>query len=331
MKIQIIELRQKILNTFTQKGFSEADANRMADVLLWADMSGIKPMGIAKMIGGEPVQDEKATAPIEIMRDTKLSQLINAHCAPAPLVCQQATDVVIQKAKEHGFGTVGVNNTHCSSAALAYYVDRIAKENLIGIMMSRAGGSVAPFGSADPLFGTDPMAFGFPTNDEPILFDMATSPMTWTGLSLAKARGEQLPENIAIDGDGNPTTDPAEALEGAMFPFDHGYKGSGLGMVVEVLAGPLVASAYCDFKNAETYGNVIMAIDPELFVDTADFKANCSDMIKIIKNSRKQKNVEEVRLPGERARATYKESETTGVVDVDEAILKELGYVEEVN
>lgn len=327
MKILISELRKKILKTFTQKGFNDTDANRMADVLLWADMSGIRPMGVAKMIGSEPVQDEKATAPPEIVRDTKLSQLINAHRAPAPLVCQQATDVVIQKAKEHGFGTVGVNNTHCSSAALAYYVDRIAKENLIGVMMSRAGGSVAPFGSADPLFGTDPMAFGFPTNDEPILFDMATSPVTWTGLLLAKARGEQLPENIAIDGEGNPTTDPAKALEGAMFPFDHGYKGSGLGMVVEILAGPLAASAYCDFKNTETYGNFIMAIDPELFVDTTDFKANCSDMIKIIKASRKQKGVDEIRLPGERARRAYKEAEGSGLVEVEDTILKELGYL----
>jgi len=327
MKISITELRQKVLKTFTQKGFSEVDANRMADVLLWADMSGIKPMGIAKMIGSEPVQDEKATAPIEIVRDTKLSQLINAHRAPAPLVCQQAVDVVIQKAKEHGFGAVGVNNTHCSSAALAYYVDRIAREDLIGIMMSRAGGSVAPFGSADPLFGTDPMAFGFPTNDKPILFDMATSPVTWTGLLLARARGEQLPENIAIDSEGNSTTDPTKALEGAMFPFDHGYKGSGLGMVVEVLAGPLVASAYCDFKNAETYGNVIMAIDPELFVDVADFKDSCSNMLKIIKASRRQQDVDEIRLPGERARQTYGETEKTGMVDVDEPVLRELGYI----
>lgn len=326
MKIPITELRQKVLTTFTQNGFTETDANRMADVLLWADMSGVTPMGIAKMIGSEPVQGEKANAQIEVVRDTKLSQLINAHRAPAPLVCQQATDVAIQKAKEHGFGAVGINNTHCSSAALAYYVERIAKENLVGIMVSRAGGSVAPFGSADPLFGTDPMAFGFPTNDEPILFDMATSPVTWTGLLLAKARGEQLPENIAIDGEGNPTTDPAKALEGAMFPFDHSYKGAGLGMVVEVLAGSLVASAYCDFKNTGTYGNLILAIDPGLFVDIADFKANCSDMVTIIKNSRKQKGVQEIRLPGERARQMYKEAEKTGLVDVDEAVLSELGY-----
>lgn len=90
MKISLSELRPKVLATFNEKGFSKTDAKRMADVLLWADMSGIRPMGIAKMIGSEPVQNEKATAPVEIVRNTKLSQLINAHHAPAPLVCQQA-------------------------------------------------------------------------------------------------------------------------------------------------------------------------------------------------------------------------------------------------
>jgi len=62
--------------------------------------------------------------------------------------------------------------------------------------------------------------------------------MTWTGLILAKDKGESIPEGIAIDSEGKPTTDPAEAIKGAMFPFDRSYKGSGLGMVVEIMAGP---------------------------------------------------------------------------------------------
>jgi LDH2 family malate/lactate/ureidoglycolate dehydrogenase len=328
MKISITDLREKVLKTFAEKDFNKTDANRIADVLLWAEMSGIKPMGIAKMIGSEPVQNEKSTAPIEVTRDTKLSQLINAHHAPAPLVCQQAVDVIIQKAKDHSFGMVGVNNTFCSSAALAYYVDRIAQEDLIGIALTRSAGSVAPFGSADPLFGTNPIAFAFPTNEEPIIFDMATSPMTWTGLILAKNRGEQIPEGFAMDSEGNPTTDPADAIKGAMFPFDHGYKGSGLGMVVEIMSGPLAASAYCDYKTYDKdYGNLFMAIDPELLVDVQDFKAQASDMVNTIKTSRKQKDVDEIRLPGERSRAAYREAEKTGVVDVDETVLKELGYI----
>jgi L-2-hydroxycarboxylate dehydrogenase (NAD+) len=328
MQISITELRKKVLATFAEKGFSASDANRMADVLLWAEMSGITPMGIAKMVGSEPVQNQEATARVEIVRDTKLSQLINAHHTSAPLVCQQAVDVVIQKAKDHSFGLVGVNNTFCSSAALAYYVDRIAQEDLIGIALTRSAGSVAPFGSADPLFGTNPIAFAFPTNEQPIIFDMATSPMTWTGLILAKSRGEKIPEGIAMDSSGNPTTDPAEAIKGAMFPFDHGYKGSGLGMVVEIMAGPLAASAYCDYKTYDKdYGNLFMAIDPELLVDAKDFKAQCSGMSQVIKASRKQHGVEEIRLPGERARQAYQEAQKTGMIDVDELVLTELGYI----
>lgn len=199
---------------------------------------------------------------------------------------------------------------------------------MIGIVLTRSAGSVAPFGSADPLFGTNPIAFAFPTDNDPIIFDMATSPMTWTGLILAKARGEKIPEGIALDHDGNPTTDPDEAIKGAMFPFDHGYKGSGLGMVVEIMSGPLAASAYCDYKTYDKdYGNLFIAIDPELLVDIKDFKSQCSDMAQVIKNSRKQKGVNEIRLPGERARAAYKEAESSGVVEVDETVLRELGYI----
>jgi LDH2 family malate/lactate/ureidoglycolate dehydrogenase len=326
MKISLNDLQTKVIATLTQS-FTKDEASKIADVLLWADMSGISPMGIAKMCGSEPVQNEKATRPVEIVRDTKLSQLLNAHHGPSPLVCTQAVDTAISKAKDHGFGIVGVNGVFSSSAALAYYVDKIAKENLIGIAMTRSAGAVAPFGSSDPLFGTNPMAYGFPTNDDPLVFDMATSPMTWTGLILAKNRGEQIPEGMAIDSAGNPTTDPAEAINGAMFPFDHGYKGSGLGMIVEIMSGPLVASAYCDYKTFDKdYGNMFMAVDPELLVDLAEFKAQVSDMMNVIKNSRKQPSTEEIRLPGERAQQAYKKAAETNEVDIDEKVLEELGY-----
>jgi len=327
MRIQIKELRAKVLATLGKTLDSE-DAKRVADVLIWAELSDIKPMGIAKMVGSEPVQKEIPSAPPETIRDTKLSRLINGHGGPAPSICQQATDVAIEKAKDHGFGIVAVNNVFCSSAAMAYYVERIAHADLIGIALSRSAGAVAPFGSADPLFGTNPIGFAFPTLQDPIVFDMATSPMTWTGLILAQAKGQQIPADLAIDSAGKPTTDPAEALKGAMFPFDHSYKGSGLGMIIEIMAGPLAASAYCDYKTFDKdYGNTFIAIDPELLVSLDDFKKECSDMISIIKNSRKQEGVADIRLPGERARQVYRHALDTGFVEVEDTVLAELGYL----
>src|SRR3989344_8695845 len=327
MKIKITELRKKVLTTLKQN-FTQEESNRVADYLLWAEMSGIKTQGIIKLIGTEPLQNIKPKHPIKIEKDTKLSQLINAGACPAPLVSQIATDAVIKKAKEHGFGIFGVHNTFSSNGAQAFYVERIAKEDLIGFMCSRSPSATTAFDSMDPLFGTNPMGFGFPTEKEPIVFDMASSAITWYGLVLAKSRGEKIPANVAIDSNGKITTDPAEAMDGALLPFDRSYKGSGIGMIVEILAGPLVSSAWIDNKTfKEEWGSLFIAIDPNLLVDVKKFKANCSDLIKKIKGSRKREGVKEIRLPGERSRAEYQKALKSGFVDVDETILKELNYI----
>ncbi|HSX32757.1 MAG TPA: Ldh family oxidoreductase [Candidatus Saccharimonadales bacterium] len=327
MKIAIADLRQKMIGTLG-KSFSETDANRIADILLWADMSGVGTMGIAKMTGTEPIQNIKPQKDVTIERDTKLSQLIDAGGWPAPMVCERAADVAIEKAKAHGFAIVGVHGTYSSNTTQAYYVDRIARQDLIGIMLSRSPGMLAPFNSIDPLFGANPIGFGFPTEEEPLIFDMTSAGITWYGMLLAKARGEQLPEGTAIDKDGQPTTDPATAMHGAFLPFDRGHKGSGIGMVVELMAGPLAASAFCDYKTFDKdYGTTIVAIDPELLVDVATFKRQCSELIKTVKQSRPQPGTESVRLPGERSRAAYQAARASGMVDVESTILKELGYM----
>lgn len=326
MQIDTAVLRSKIMGTLTAS-FSEEHATAIADYLLWAEMSGNRTQGILKLTGSEPLQDVKPKGPIAVERDTKLSQRIDAGAHPAILVSSMAADRAIAKAKEHGFAILGVRNTYSSNGAQAYYVDRIAKNDLIGIMCSRSPSSTAGFGSIDPLFGTNPIGFGFPTNDSPVVFDMATSAITFYGLILAEAKGEKIPEDVAIDADGNLTTDPAKAMHGAILPFDKGYKGAGIGMVVEILTGPLIASAYIDNKTfKEEWGTLIIAIDPALLVDTDAFKEHCSALVNKIKSSRK-KSIEEIRLPGERARACYEKCLQSGKVDVDEAVLRQLKYL----
>lgn len=327
MKLPINELREKVINTLENQ-FTRDQAERVTEYLLWAEMSGIKTQGLVKMTGTEPLQNIKPQHEIKIERDRKLSQLINAGAYPAPLVSQQATDVVIKKAQEHGFAIVSVHNTFSSNGAQAYYAERIAKADLIGIVMARSPGAMAPFDSIDPLFGTNPLSFSFPTENDPLVFDMATSAMTFYGLVLAKSKGEKIPENIAIDHEGNFTTDPKEAISGAIMPFDHGYKGSGLSMVVEMMAGPLASSAYCDYETYDKeWGSTFIAIDPELLVDLDKFKRDVTDLIGKVKNSRKRPGVKEIRIPGEHANQEYQSSLDSGYVDVDDVVLKQLGYV----
>jgi L-2-hydroxycarboxylate dehydrogenase (NAD+) len=322
MKIAITDLRQKVIETLSVN-FDNAQAAEIADILLWSEMSGYTTMGIVKLTGTEPLQNIKPQHPPKIERDTKLSQLINAGANPAPLVSRQATEVTINKAKEHGFGLVGVHNFFSSNLTQAYYVEKIAEHDLIGIVCTSQPSSVAAFGGIDPVLGTNPIGFSFPTNEEPLVFDMATSALTWYGLVLAKARGEKLPDNIAIDKNGELTTDPSDAMAGALLPFDRSYKGAGIGLVIEALAGPLVGAAYASLEGE--WGALFIAIDPDLLVDVITFKIEMSDLVQKIKASRKQGN-QEIRLPGERARQAFQQAKKSGFVDVDEVVLKELGY-----
>jgi L-2-hydroxycarboxylate dehydrogenase (NAD+) len=328
MKIAIDELKEKIRITLKDKNFNDSDTTRIVDYLLWAEMSGIKTQGLVKMTGTEPLQDIQPLYNPKIERDTQLSQLIDGGANPAPVVASLATEIAISKAKEHGFAIVGARNTFSSNGAQSYYAEKIAENDLIGFVCSRSPASAAGFGSVEPIFGTNPFSYSFPTNDAPFSFDMATSAMTFYGLVLAKAKNETIPENMAIDKDGNPTTDPAAAMDGAILPFDHSYKGSGLAMMVEMFAGPFINGAWVDNKTfKEEWGSLVIAIDPNLLVDVDIFKENASQMIKDIKSARKGVGVDEIRLPGVRSTQQRLEAKASGFVDVDEVILHQLGYV----
>jgi L-2-hydroxycarboxylate dehydrogenase (NAD+) len=324
MKILVTDLRKKIIDSL-RKNFDAESAGLIADYFVWAEMSGNKTQGILKMTGPTPIQEIVPEHEITIDRETTLSKLLNAGKNPAPLVSQIATTAVIEKAKAHGLGIVGVHNIESSNGAQGYYAERIAKEDLIGIVLTRSAASVAVFGGIDALFGTNPIGFAFPTSEEPLVFDMATSAMTWYGLVLAAARGESIPENMAIDNDGNPTLDPNEAMNGALLPFDRDYKGAGLGMVVEVLAGTLVGAAFGQVEGE--WGALFLAVDPNLLIDVERFKVSNSELKKKILASRTKDVAGKIRLPGERALKTRQESAQSGFVDVDDSVLKILGYL----
>ena len=327
MKLSIVSLKQQLVSILSENIDLEM-SGEVADYFVWAEASDNRTQGILKMTGPEPIHRIKAKAPLEVVRDTPLSQLIDAHANPAPVAVLSATDAAIDKAKRSGFSIVGVRNTFSSNGAQAYYAEKIAEHDLIGIVVSRSPAAVCGFGSVEAIFGTNPIGFGFPADTSPLVFDTATSAMTFYGLVLAKTQGRDIPDNMAIDHDGNLTTDPEAAIDGAILPFDRSHRGSGFGMVVETLAGPLLGGAWIDNKTLqEEWGTTIIAISPELLVDTEDFKANIKDMVSKIRSSR-TKDGELIRLPGDESRKKLEQAMQTGEVEIDDAVARELGIVE---
>jgi len=155
---------------------------------------------------------------------------------------------------------------------------------------------VAPLGGARPALGTNPIAFGFPTEGDPLVIDLGTSAFMGTDLQFRQRLGIPLPEGVAIDEHGRPTTDAAAARHGAILPFG-GHKGYALALAMHALG--VLASGVAD--DHERSGYLFIAFKPDLFVPLKDYRRELSAEIAALKATPRQDGVGEIRIPGERA------------------------------
>ena len=239
MKISVDDLRQISLRALLYYGYTEAEAATVLEVLMYAQLRG-NNQGVVKLIGAGLPKDLQA-GPITIRKETGVSALLDGAHNLGMVVMQRATEIAIEKARTNGIGIVGTNNTNSSTGAIGYYAKEIAEAGLVGIVAAGSFEIVAMYGSYEPLFGTNPIAFGIPTKGTPLVFDMATSAIARYGIIEAQMAGRTLPDNVAYDKVGQPTTDPTAALQGATRAFG-GYKGAALGFMVEILTHQLVGT-----------------------------------------------------------------------------------------
>ena len=323
MKIQISDLRKTVESVLAKYGYEATEVSSISEVLMYAQLRG-NNQGIVKLINPKFAKSENA-GEIKVVKETKLSALIDGGHNQGMVVLKKAMDIAINKAKESGFGIVGTNNTASSTGAIGYYANEIAKQGLVGFVFAGSLETVNTHGSYEPIFGTNPLAIGMPTTKEPVVLDMATAAMAYYGLVEAKTAGKSIPEGIAYDKDGNLTTDPALAMDGAIRPFDKSYKGAGLSMMVQILTGPLVAASFTGIGDtANSWGNLIYVIDPSLLVDTETFRSQVSQMVEKVKSTKKMPGVDEIYVPGERGNKLAEKRIQSGEIEVEDNLLKEL-------
>lgn len=323
MKVKVSELKNQVLKALKKAGYSEEDAEMIKNVVMFGQMSGKLTHGIVRLYKGDlNLLENIGDKPYEIVEKTQNSAQIIAHHQPGILIGHIAMNKAIELAKKNKIGFVSSLGTLSTSGCLTYYLEQITSNNLIGIVMSQSAPFIAPFNSHEPLFGTNPMGYGFPTNGKPLLFDMATSAITYGDVLIASTTGKQLPENIALDKSGNATINPNEALEGSVLSFDNSYKGSGLAMIVEILAGVLAGSSFIDLHQEKDWGNLFIAISPELFMSTDEFKTRMDEFINRVENAKTKDSVK-VRLPGMHTLAQRDENLADNEIEVEDEILSE--------
>src|SRR5438552_11954023 len=267
-------------------GYGPEEARILSDHAIDAALCGYEYSGLPKLlnVADHPLFKAPRTA-MRVIKETDVAVPYDGGNQSGMIGMYHATRAVIARAHEHGFALVGVNNIWMSGRS-AYYVEMAARAGLIGIHTVAAPPAVAPLGGAKPMLGTNPIAFGFPLDGDPLVIDLGTSAFMGTDLKFRERLGIPLPEGVAIDEHGRPTTDAADARRGAILPFG-GHKGFALALAMHALG---VSAEY-----------LFIAVKPDPFTPLEDYRRALAAEIAAIKATPRQEGVDEIRIPGERA------------------------------
>jgi LDH2 family malate/lactate/ureidoglycolate dehydrogenase len=257
-------------------GFSDEQAEAIADTMAAGQRDECASHGLYRLLGciatlkaGKAVADAQP----EIIDVAPALLKVDAKGGFSPLAFRRGLPPALAKARQNGLAAMAIN--HCVHfSALWVEIEDITAAGMVALACTPSHAWVAPAGGSTPLFGTNPFAFGWPRAGQlPFVFDFATSAIARGEIELHRRAGKPVPLGWGIDGSGQPTTDAAAILAGAMLTFG-GHKGSALSAMIELIAGPLIG----DFTSAESrawdngagalpyHGELIIIIDPQRFL-----------------------------------------------------------------
>ena len=290
--------------TLLANGCDEETSNILSDLIMKAERDGSLSHGLFRLpayIAGLKSGKINGKNRPKVSKITPSVVKVDGNNCLAPMVLNKSLPELIKAAKENGVAVLSITNSH-HMAAMWPETEAIAEEGLVAFACTSYKPAVAPAGSIKPLFGTNPISFAWPRkNKPPVVYDMATASMAMGEVQVAKREGHKVPLGTGLTKDGKETTDPAEIADGGvLLPFG-GYKGSGIAMMVELLAGALVGDNF-SYETAEkdnndggppSGGEFILAISPEK-LSNSDWDTHSSKFFE------KMKSMGDVRLPGER-------------------------------
>ncbi|MGE5575931.1 MAG: Ldh family oxidoreductase [Syntrophothermus sp.] len=319
-----------------KNGLSFDHALIVAEHLVEANLRGVDSHGVSRL--GVYVERLRRglinTHPIfKAKRDNGSTVLLDGDNGAGQAVAWEATRMVMERATVHGLAAVGVlNSNHCGM--LAYYTRRMAQKGFIGVAMTSAPSTMAPWGGKKAYLGTNPFSISVPTREEePIVFDMATSVVARGKIILAMKKKEPIPPGWATDAEGVPTTDPTEAYNGLVLPVG-GPKGYSLSLMVDILSGvltgacfgPYIGSLYDEYDRTQNVGHFFLAFNPDLFGDPEEFGKRLQMMMDEIRRSPRARGVDRIYMPGE-IEAGLMEERTANGVPLAEEVVAELARI----
>ncbi len=315
VRLTVAEARDIGETAVKRIGYSADDARIVVDQLIDNMLCGYKFAGLPRILAMATDKKLKlGRKPITVIKETPVSALMDAGNNVGYVACYHAAQKALEKAKAHGIACVGVYNSYYSGRN-AYFVEQIVKEGYVAMHTASAQPHVVPPGATKPALGTNPICFGFPSEEGPITFDIGTASLMWGDIMLHAHLGEPLPEGVGVDEHGNPTQDATAVLKGGVTPFggkEHVYKGYGLSFAIQALG--LLAGSFLSKGMVRDYGFLFWAVNPEIMLPGDDFKQRMSEYVREMKALPKRAGVSEIRIPSERANKERERRRVEGIV-----------------
>ena len=337
VRVAVETIHSFMIDVFTSLGVPRDEGKICAQVLITSDLRGIESHGVGrlKMYYDRVKQGIlSTTTEFEIVKETETTALVDGHNGMGHVISVRAMQMAIDKAKQFGMGSVAVReSTHFGIGG--YYPLMAVKQGLIGMAFTNARPSTAPTFGVDPLLGTNPIAFGAPTDEEfPFLYDAATS-ITQRGKIEVLDRAEKMtPAGWVIDREGKTAIDTEAILAGlkrkekAFVPLGGigekmgGHKGYGLATIVEIFSASLQGGMFLHSLSGfdpegsprpHHLGHFFLAIDIEHFVSLEQFKKTTGDILRTLRNSTKAPGEERIYTAGEREWLKEKKIRAQGI------------------
>ncbi len=316
-------------------GVPAADAEIAARQMIEADITGFDAHGIFRL--GMYCNTLKSgrcnpKANIRTIQRSAATALVDGDDGIGHLVMTCATNLAMDMARESGIGWVGTRNSNHAGAA-GIYAEMPTRHNMVGIYAAvSTGNHMAVWGAAEALLGTNPIAIGIPAGKEPpMVLDIATSVASFGTIRQHVMSGKPMPDGWIVNRKtGKPVNDPKQVGEGVLLPIGD-YKGSGIALMIGLLAGVLNGAAFgrdvVDFTAAGSAktntGQFVMAIDVARFLPPAVFAAEMDRHLNDLRSSAKLPGVDAIRIPGA-DRSRRREDRTRNGVALPPALIKQI-------
>ena len=332
---------------FQSYGFSQTESEAITDVLLRADLCGIESHGVQRLIRyhneiGSGMVDVRAKP--EIVFQTGISAVLDAHKAMGQLVGIQAMELAIQKARQTGIGMVTVRNSNHYGIA-GYYTDMAVQADLMGICMTNTEAICVPTFGKQAMLGTNPIAVAMPADPTAFSYDAATTVVPRGKLEVYNKNGNPLPEQWAVDAEGHATNNAEEVLHniihkigGGIAPLggteetNGGHKGYGLALITDIFTGILsggMTSNHINIKPGQAdICHYFAAIDYGIFGDRLEIRARFSTFLQELRDSRKAEGQARIYVHGEKE-VENRASRQSGTLPVNEKTWQEMQDIAE--